>query len=98
MSLDSNSGTQIYLIPCGVPSSTGVQLLSNTGSRYYWLSANDYILYGQPAFYPQSATNTGTVYYLLQCNVPSTSGINVLSNKGTAYYYSSSFNCVTFCD
>lgn len=57
MALTDNNGTQYYGISCGVPSDPTVNINSNTGSKYYWLSANDYILYGQPASFPALASN-----------------------------------------
>jgi hypothetical protein len=71
---------------------------SNIGSAYYFLSANDFILWGQDTLYLPVTSNNGTQYYFLKCDVPSTVGINLESNNGTAYYYSSAFNCVSFCD
>lgn len=96
--LESNSGSFVYLKPCGVPSDSGVDINSNSGSKYYYLSANDYILYGQNETYPQPTTNIGTTYYFYKCNVPSDPGININSNTGTSYYYSPNFNCVKWCD
>lgn len=97
MPLTDNNGTQYYGISCGVPSGV-VNINSNTGSAYYWLSANDYILYGQPAAYPGLTSNNTRFEYLYRCNVPSDAGLNLTANNGTKYYYSSSFNCVSFCD
>lgn len=99
MSLDSNSGTQYYKISCNVPSDVGLNVNSNAGSSYMYREANDYILWGQDdQVYPQPQTNIGTQYYFLSCGVPSDSGLDLESNAGTHYYYSSAFNCVGFCD
>jgi hypothetical protein len=73
-------------------------IVSNINSAYYFLSANDFILWGQDTLYPPVTSNNGTQYYFLKCDVPSTPNINLESNSGTAYYYSSAFNCVSFCD
>lgn len=97
MSLDINYGTQYYAISCGVPSASGVNVSLNYSSNYYWLSANDFILWGQPNFYTGVAANSGNYYYFYQCGVSSTPGIDLNSNAGTVYWYNSAFNCVSFC-
>lgn len=98
MSYESNSGSVYYAISCGVPSASGVNVQSNSGTNYYYMSANDYILYGQPAHYTHVQSNSGSTYYFYQCNVASDAGLDLESNSGTHYYYNSAFNCVTFCD
>jgi len=98
MSLQSNYGTQYYAISCGIPSDVGINVDRNYGTAHYGLSANDYILWGQSTHYVHVSANYGSRYYFLECNVASTPGIVLTSNRGTAYYYSSAFNCVSFCD
>lgn len=98
MSLESNSGTQYYAISCGIDSDIGIDIESNSGTGYYRISANEYILWGQEDTYTQPTTNSGTEYYFLECDVPSDAGLDLESNSGTHYYYSSAFNCVSFCD
>ncbi len=95
MSLESNSGSEYYGIPIGVKS-LSPNLSSNIGTSYYWLSCNDYILWGQDLFYPHSSSNSVLSYHFLQCNVPSDGNLVLSANNGTKYYYSSSFNCVPF--
>lgn len=97
MALTDNNGTFYYAISCGVPSTSGVKLTANNFTGYYYMSANDYILYGQSTKYAPITSNNGTALYLFQCNVPSVTGFNFQSNNGTGYYYSSAFNCVSFC-
>lgn len=94
MSLEDNNGTQYYEVPIGVPSDVGVVLSANNGTGYYHQSAFDYILWGQGTHYTSVTANSGTQYYFYECNVPSSSSLNLESNSGTAYYYSSAFNCV----
>lgn len=94
----TNIGTVYYFISCGVPSDSGLSLSSNNGSKYFYNPANDYIIWGEPTAYPQPVTNIGTIYYATKCVVPSDPGLNLQSNAGTHFYYSSSFNCVSFCD
>jgi hypothetical protein len=98
MSLESNSGTQYYPISCGIPSDVGVDTESNSFTGYFYKEPNDYILWGQVAYYAHVSSNIGSNPYFLQCDVPSDSGLDLESNKDTKYYYSSSFNCVGFCD
>lgn len=98
MSFESNSGSVYYAISCGVPSDVGVDVNSNTFTGYYYKESNDYILWGQDTPYPQLSTNIGTEYYFLECDVPSDDELDLESNAGTHYYYSSAFNCVSFCD
>jgi hypothetical protein len=95
---ESNAGTVYYQLSCGVPSTSGVNINSNKFTGYYRISANEFILWGQEDNYPHVTTNIPTEYYFLECNVPSDSGLNLQSNSGTKYYYSSAFNCVSFCD
>lgn len=97
MAITDNNGTFYFAISCGVPSQIGIDLQANNGSRYYYLSANDFILWGQSTRYNHVSSNNGTAYYFYQCVVPSTPGFNFNSNNGTGFYYSSSFNCVKFC-
>ena len=97
MAITDNNGTFYFAIPCGVPSQIGIDLQANNGSGYYYLSANDFILWGQSTRYNHVSSNNGTTYYFYQCNVPSTPGFDFTSNNGTGFYYSSSFNCVKFC-
>lgn len=98
MSLSDNYGTQYYAVSCGVPSASGVNVGINYNSNYYFLSANDFILWGQPTRYTHVQANTGSNFYFYQCSVSSTPGIDINLNYGTSYYYSSAFNCVSFCD
>ena len=94
---ESNAGTVYYPMSCGVASDIGVNTESNSSTGYYFKESNDYILWGQETTYPQISSNIGTQYYFLECNVPSSSSLNLTSNKGTEYFYSSAFNCVSFC-
>jgi hypothetical protein len=98
MGLDSNSGTQYYEIPIGIPSDAGLNINSNSGSKYFSNSANDFILWGQETYYTHISSNKGSSYYFLECDRPSDIGLNLNSNSGTQYYYNSAFNCVSFCD
>lgn len=98
VALTDNNGTQYYAIPCGVASDAGLVLSANNGSKYFYREANDYILYGQATYYPQPSANSGLNYYFYQCNVPSSSGLDLNANNGSKYYYSSAFNCVGWCD
>ncbi len=93
----TNNGSTYYRLSCGIPSDVGIDVRSNTGSKYLNLSANDFILWGQATTYPQVSSNTGSQYYFLKCAVPSDVGLDLQSNSGTRYYYTSSFNCVSFC-
>lgn len=95
MSLEDNNGTQYYEKPVGVVS-ISPNLTSNNGTSYYWLSANDYILWGQGTLYPHISSNNTTGYYFYKCNVSSDAGLNLSANNGSKYYYLSSFNCVQF--
>lgn len=97
MALTDNSGTQIYLIPCGVPSDSGVDTIRNFDTNYYFVSSNDFILWGQSTHYPHVSANYGSEDYFLECSVPSDIGLVLSANNGTHFYYSSSFNCVRFC-
>jgi hypothetical protein len=92
-----NNGSVYYQISCGLPS-TSNNLDSNNYSGYYSVSANDFILWGQDTLYVPSTSNDVNSYYFLACNIPSDSGLDKNSNNGTAYYYNSAFNCVSFCD
>jgi hypothetical protein len=98
MALDTNKGTQHYGISCDVPSDPGLVLTSNSGSKYYGLSSNDFILWGQSTHYTHVSSNKGSNSYFLECNVPSDAGLDLNSNSGTKYYFNSAFNCVSFCD
>lgn len=98
MSFESNAGSVYYTLSCGIPSDVGVDLESNISTGYYHLSANDFILWGQGTLYTHVTSNSGSSPYYLKCDVPSVSGLDLESNSGTSYYYSSSFNCVSFCD
>lgn len=95
MALTDNNGTQYYAIPTGVASVTP-NLSSNNRTSYYWLSSNDFILWGQENQYTQLSDNNGTFYYFYKCNVPSSSGLSLSANNGTKYYYQSAFNCISF--
>ena len=97
MAITDNNGTFYFPISCEVPSQIGIDLQANNGSRYYYLSANDFILWGQSTRYNHVSSNNGTTYYFYQCVAASTPGFNFASNNGTGFYYSSSFNCVKFC-
>jgi hypothetical protein len=97
MAITDNNGTQYYAISCGIPSTT-TNLSSNNSTGYYRNSANEFILWGQETTYPSITSNNGSQYYFLECDVPSTPGINLESNNSSGYYYSSAFNCVSFCD
>ena len=95
MALTDNNGTQYYAKPIGV-TSTNPNLSSNNGTSYYWLSANDYVLYGQSTKYVHPSSNNVLQYYFYQCGVASDAGINLQSNNGTKYFYREQFNCVVF--
>ena len=95
MSLEDNNGTQYYAKPIGVLS-ISPDLTSNNGTSYYWISSNDYILWGQPVRYPHPQTNNQTEYYFYTCNVSSDIGLVLSANNGTKYYYQSAFNCIPF--
>lgn len=95
MPLTDNNGTQYYTQPTGVVS-ISPNLSSNNLTSYYWLSSNDFILWGQENQYTQLSDNNGTFYYFYKCNVPSTVGLSLSVNNGTKYYYQSAFNCVSF--
>lgn len=92
-----NYGTEYVPLSCGVPS-TVVDVESNITSGYLYRESNDYILWGQDVAYPPTQLNRGTQYYFYKCDTPSASGLNLESNKGTRFYYTSAFNCVPFCD
>lgn len=77
---------------------TGVDLTSNSNNVYHYNEPNDYILWGQNDTFTHPQTNIGSNPYYLECDRPSDVGLDLNSNKGTKYYYSSSFNCVSFCD
>jgi len=98
VSFESNSGSIYYPLSCGVPSDPGVDIESNNFTGYFYKISNDFIIWGQNDTYAQPETNSGSVPYFLKCDVPSDSGIDLESNSGTKFYYSSAFNCVTFCD
>jgi len=98
MSFESNSGSVYYPLSCGVPSDPGVDIESNNFTGYLYKEANDFILWGQEDYYEHPQTNIGTEYYFLQCNVPSDPDLDLESNSGTKFYYSSAFNCVSFCE
>lgn len=95
---ESNAGSVYYQLSCGIPSDVGVNKDSNKVTGYYHLSANDFILWGTDTHYIHVSSNKGNNPYYLECDVPSDVGLSLTSNKGTKYYYSSSFNCVSFCD
>ena len=96
MALEDNYGTQYYAKPTGIPSDVDLLVGANSGTKYYRNSANEFILWGQPSQYVGISTNIGSQYYFLQCDVPSDGGLVLDSNYSTKYYYSSSFNCVSF--
>jgi hypothetical protein len=98
MSFESNSGSTYYELSCGIPSDSGVDIESNIFTGYYHLSANDFILWGQDVHYIHVETNIPIEPYYYECDVPSDPGLDLQSNSGTHYYYSSAFNCVSFCD
>jgi len=98
MSFESNSGSIYYPLSCGIPSDPGIDIESNNFSGYLYKEPNDFILWGQEDYYPHPQTNTGTVYYFLQCSVSSDVGLDLESNLGTKFYYNSAFNCISFCD
>ena len=98
MSFESNNGSVYYTLSCGVPSTSGIDLESNNFTGYYHLSANDFILWGQEDTYTHVQANSGSAPYYYECDVPSDAGLILSANNGTKYYYSSAFNCVSFCD
>ncbi len=95
MSLEDNNGSQYYAKPIGVVS-VSPNLTSNNGTSYYWLSANDYILWCQPTKYPHPQSNNTLQYYFYQCNVPSDAWLDLQANNGTAFYYQSASNGISF--
>ena len=98
MSFESNNGTVYYELSCGVPTVSDWNPNSNNGSRYYYLSANDFILWGQSTIFIQPSANNGTQYYFPVCEKPTDTGWSALSNNGTKFYYNSALNCVSFCE
>jgi hypothetical protein len=97
MSLTNNNGSTYYELSCGIPSTT-TNLSSNNFTGFYRNSANEFVLWGQGITYTPISSNNGSANYFLKCNVPSDSGLNLVKNNGTKYYYNSAFNCVSFCD
>lgn len=96
MALTDNNGTQYYAKPTGVASASP-NLTANNGTSYYWLSSNDFILWGQPTRYPHPQNNNGpTQYYFYTCSVSSDASLSLSANNGTKYYYQSAFNCISF--
>lgn len=77
---------------------TGVDLTSNSNNVYHYNEPNDYILWGQNDTFTHPQTNIGSNPYYLECDRPSDVGLDLESNKETQYFYSSAFNCVSFCD
>lgn len=96
MSYESNAGTYYVPLTCGVATLSGTNTSSNKNTYYVGKSANDFILWGQPDHYNHVQSNSGSQYYFYQCGVSSVP-FDVNTNAGTHYYYSSSFNCVPFC-
>ncbi len=99
MSLSANNGTFYVALTCGASNDGGIDTVeTNNGTTYIYLTANDYILFGQNVQeYAQPTTNTGTEYYLLSCYAPTTLS-SLETNNGTGFLYLSAMNCVTFCD
>lgn len=98
MEFEDNNGTTQYTLSCGIPSDVDWDADPNNGSRYYYLSANDYILWCQDDFvYPPVTSNNDSEYYFLYCALSGDSG-DFTDNNGTKFYYSSAFNDVSFCE
>jgi len=98
MAITDNNGTQYYAISCGVPSDGDLNVNSNNGSRYMYKVANDYILWGQEDFYPGLEDNNSQFPYYYQCYRESDPWLDLENNNGTAFYYNSACNCITFCE
>lgn len=97
MSYESNAGTYYVSLTCGNATLPGTDVSSNKTTYYVGKSANDFILWGQENYYSHVQSNSGTQYYFYQCGVSSVP-FDVNTNAGSHYYYSSAFNCVSFCD
>lgn len=94
---ESNAGTYYVALTCGIPTLGGTNTTKNGGTYYVGKSANDYILWGQPTRYTHVQSNSGSTSYFYQCSASSPS-FDINTNAGTHFYYSSAFNCVSFCD
>ena len=97
MALTSNSGTQYYAVSCAIPTTGTGNLTSNNFTGYYYMSANDYVFFGQSTQYQPVTSNKGTNYYFYKCNTPSDAGLSLSSNTGTKYDYLTALNCITWC-
>lgn len=97
MPYTSNAGTYYVSLTCGVPTAPGTDVTLNRGTFYIGKSANDFILWGQSTHYTHVQANTGSNPYFYECSL-SSAPFDVSTNAGTHYYYSSAFNCVSFCD
>jgi len=97
MAYDLNSATIFYPESCGIPSDASLLTWANSGTHYYFNSANDYIIYGQSTIYPELSVNYGSNFYATVCSVSSSPTLSTGANYGTNFYYSSAFNCVTWC-
>jgi len=99
MAFESNNGTQYHPISCGVESISTFPDApeTNNGTTYYRISSNEYILWGQDNTYIHPSANNGTDEYFYECERPTDSDWTLSANNGTAFYYSSAFNCVSFC-
>ena len=65
MPITDNNGSFYYPISCNVDDGGITTVEANSGTTYIYLTANDYILFGQSLEnYQQLDSNTGTFYYL----------------------------------
>lgn len=98
MSFESNNGTTYFELSCGVPTNVGWSLSANNGTKYLYLSANDFILWGQGTVFTHPSANNINNYYFLVCEKPTDTNWSPLSNNNTKFYYNSAFNCISFCE
>ena len=97
MPFESNNGSVFYKLSCGIPTSGGWNANSNNGSKYYYISSNDFILWGQSNTFTHPSANNGNAYYFYVCNKLTDNGWSALNNNSSNFYYASAFNCISFC-
>ena len=97
MSFDSNNGSVYYQLSCGVPTVSGWSANNNNGTKYLYLSANDFILWGQSTIFTHPTSNNINNYYFVVCQKSTDTNWSPLSNNNTKFYYNSAYNCITFC-
>jgi hypothetical protein len=98
MSFESNNGSIYYQLSCGVPTVSGWNANSNNDTKYLYLSANDFVLWGQSTIFIHPSSNNTTNYYFLVCQKPTDTNWSPLSNNSTNFYYNSAYNCISFCN